>query len=75
MRNLKHILLLVLLLAAGAMVTAMYDWNQSRRALDAEATRAAERLVGLLSLYPLHSADADTHRLLAKALVEAPQLR
>jgi len=70
MRNSRNALLLLLVLAAGAFVMTLLDLRQERRETVANATRRADLLVGMLSLYPLHEAEASTRDLLAKTLVE-----
>ena len=70
MRNARQIILLLVVLVAGAVTTALFDWRQAQKASANAATIAAKRLVALLSLYPFHDTDDATRNLLAKTLVE-----
>lgn len=70
MRTARFILLLLATLVAGGAVTATLDWRSERRESLASTTHSTERLVRMLSLYPLLDAQEAARNLLSKVLVE-----
>jgi signal transduction histidine kinase len=70
MRQMKYTILVMLVIAAGAIAICLLDWKRESRSLSADAVNTAEQLAELLSFYPLHEMDGGTRSLLAKTLVE-----
>lgn len=70
MKNATPILMLGLLITVGAGIMARTDWLDERRGHMAESVRSGERLVNILSLFPLQNGDPAVRNLLSKTLVE-----
>jgi PAS domain S-box-containing protein len=70
MKNSRNILWLAVILLAGGLAAAVLDWRQENREAASAAHRSAERMVSLLSLYPLSDTHAGNRQLLVKSLVE-----
>ena len=70
MKSIRHFILLLLVVLAGAGASFSLSWAQEWRRVQADAARSAERVLSMLSLYPFEKADAGALNLVAKVLVE-----